>query len=120
VTSSWRQSVQHLFAGIGVADYEAMRDWYETFMGRPPDLVPNDIEVCWQLSDSGWIYVKADPGRAGNAFLTFLVDDLDGWLAALERRGIPSGPVDTHSDGVRVALVTDPEGNTIQLGETPG
>jgi catechol 2,3-dioxygenase-like lactoylglutathione lyase family enzyme len=118
--SSSRQKVQHVFAGIAAADYPAMRDWYERLMGRPADLVPNEIEVCWQLTDNAWIYVKADRERAGNAFITLLVDDLDAQLTELSERGIASGPVDAHSDGVRVALVTDPEGNTIQFGETPG
>src|SRR4051794_25911795 len=108
-----------LFAGIGAADYPALRDWYERFFGRPADLIPNEIEVCWQVTDTAWIYVKADAERAGRAFHTMLVDDLDAYLAGLADRGIASGPVDTHSGGVRVALVTDPEGNTIQLGQVP-
>jgi catechol 2,3-dioxygenase-like lactoylglutathione lyase family enzyme len=111
---------RHVFAGIAVADYPAMRDWYERFMGRPADLVPNEIEVCWQLTESAWIYVKEDRERAGKAFLTVLVDDLDARLDELRERGIASGPVDdTLPGGTRVALVTDPEGNTIQLGEAP-
>jgi predicted enzyme related to lactoylglutathione lyase len=109
--------VDHLFAGIGAADYRAMSEWYERLMGRPADLVPNEFEVAWQLTDSAWIYVKADPERAGSAFLTVLVDDLDAYLAGLAERGIAPGPVDTLSGGTRVALVTDPEGNTIQLGQ---
>ena len=111
--------VDNLFAGIAAADYEAQREWYERFFGRAADLVPNEIEVCWQVTDSAWIYVKADADRAGRAFHTLLVGDLDAWLDGLEERGIASGPVDMHSDGVRVALVTDPEGNTIQLGQVP-
>jgi hypothetical protein len=113
-------SARHLFAGIAAADYDAMREWYERLAGRPADLVPNEIEVCWQLTDSAWIYVKEDPDRAGKAFLTVLLDDLDDWLAELGERGIASGPVDTKPGGVRAAVVTDPEGNTIQFGETPG
>ena len=111
--------VNHLFAGIAAADYESLREWYERLVGRPADLVPNEIEVCWQLTDSSWIYVKADPERAGKAFHTFLVDDLDARLAELAERGIASGPVDTNGAGVRTTLLTDPEGNTIQLGEPP-
>ena len=110
-------SINHLFAGIAASDYPAMREWYERFMGRPPDLVPNEIEVCWQLTDSAWIYVKQDAERAGNSFVTFLVEDLDAYLAELERSGIPSGPVETLSSGPRTAVVTDPEGNTIQLAQ---
>jgi catechol 2,3-dioxygenase-like lactoylglutathione lyase family enzyme len=113
-------SARHLFAGIGVADYAAMRDWYERFTGRPADLVPNEIEVCWQLTDTAWVYVKKDEERAGKAFITMLVDDLDARLEELSQRGIASGPVETMSNGTRTALVTDPEGNTIQLAETPG
>jgi predicted enzyme related to lactoylglutathione lyase len=112
-------TVSYVFAGIAAADYDSMREWYERFVGRPADLIPNEIEVCWQLTDSAWIYVKSDPERAGKAFITALVDDLDAQLAGLAERGIASGPVDTNSDGVRVALVTDPEGNTIQLGQAP-
>jgi len=113
-------SSRHVFAGIGVSDYPALREWYERFMGRPADLVPNEIEVCWQLTDSAWVYVKKDEERAGNAFITILVDDLGARLEELSRRGIASGPVETMTNGTRTALVTDPEGNTIQLGETPG
>jgi predicted enzyme related to lactoylglutathione lyase len=51
--------------------------------------------------------------------VTFLVEDIDAYVAALAERGIASGPVETHPDGVQVALVTDPEGNTIQLGQVP-
>jgi len=114
------KTIKYLFAGIGVADYDTMRDWYERFMGRPADLVPNEIEVCWQLTDSAWVYVKQDAERAGKAFITILVDDLDARVGELSHRGIASGPVETMSNGTRTALVTDPEGNTIQLGETPG
>jgi predicted enzyme related to lactoylglutathione lyase len=112
-------SISYVFAGIAAADYDSLREWYQRLIGRPPDLIPNETEVCWQLTDTGWIYVVADPDRAGNAFLTVLVDDLDHHLAGLADRGIASGPIDTLPGGVRKAVVTDPEGNTIQFGEAP-
>jgi catechol 2,3-dioxygenase-like lactoylglutathione lyase family enzyme len=113
-------SISYVFTGIAAADYDSLRDWYVRLMGRPADLVPNETEVAWQLTDTGWIYVVDDPDRAGKAFFTLLVDDLDQHLAGLAERGIASGPVDTLPDGVRKAVVTDPEGNTIQFGEVPG
>ena len=112
-------SVTHVFAGIGVADYPAMREWYERFFGRAADLVPNEIEVCWQLTDSAWIYVKEDAERAGKSFVTVLVDDLDARLDELREEGIAPGPVVTLAGGTRTTVVTDPEGNTIQLGQVP-
>ena len=109
----------HLFGGIPVADYRAGREWYEAFFGREPDLVPHDTEAAWQLTDGGWVYVVADAPRAGGGLVTLLVDDLDERLAALAGRGIEAGPVETLGSGARKAVVTDPDGNEIGLGQAP-
>jgi len=112
-------AVTHVFAGIPVADRDAGRTWYERFVGRPPDLIPNDDEAAWRLTGTGWIYAIADPARAGSALVTLLVDDLDAFLAGLAARGVAAGPVETMDVGVRHAFVTDPDGNRIQIGQPP-
>jgi catechol 2,3-dioxygenase-like lactoylglutathione lyase family enzyme len=112
--------ITEVFSGMPVADYPAGRAWYERLTGRPPDLPVHDTECAWQLAGSGWIYVIGDAERAGSALLTILVDDLDGQLAELAGRGIQAGPIDTIADGVRVCVVTDPDGNHIQFGQPPG
>jgi predicted enzyme related to lactoylglutathione lyase len=71
------------------------------------------------MNDAGWIYVIADPERAGSALNTLLVDDLDAFLAGLAARGIATGPVEIIGDGVRRTIVTDPDGNRLQIGEPP-
>ncbi len=109
-----------LFAGVPVADFAAGRAWWERFSGRPPDLIPNDNEAGWQLADRGWIYVIGDADRAGKALLTLVVDDLDALLAELAGRGIEHGEIKTIPGAVRSCWVTDPEGNTIQLGQPLG
>ncbi|MDP9257309.1 MAG: VOC family protein [Actinomycetota bacterium] len=111
--------VTHVFAGIPVADFEAARAWYERFAARPPDLVPHSREAAWQLTESGWIYVVADAGRAGSALVTVLVDDLDERIAGLRERGLEVGEVETIADGVRKVAVHDPDGNAITLGQPP-
>jgi catechol 2,3-dioxygenase-like lactoylglutathione lyase family enzyme len=108
-----------VFAGIHVADLDAARAWYERFAGRPPDLIPNDDEVAWRFTDSGWIYVVRDAERAGTAAVTLLVDDLGERLAGLAERDIESGELETYANGVRHVVITDPEGNTIAFGEVP-
>ena len=112
-------AVTYLFAGIPVADLDQAVGWYERLMGRPPDLIPNKSEACWRITETGWVYVVADPSRAGSAFNTLLVDDLDSFLAGLAERGIGTGPVETNGAGVRVTIVTDPDGNRLQLGQPP-
>ena len=48
-------AVTYVFAGIPVAHCDVAPGWYERLIGRPPDLVPNDDEAAWRLTDTGWI-----------------------------------------------------------------
>lgn len=106
-----------LFAGVPVTEISVARAWYERLLGRPPDLVPHDREVAWQLAEGGWIYVVEDPPRAGRSLLTLIVDDLDTAVAPVEERGLvaaraPGGPPFK-------AEFTDPDGNRVTFGQ-PG
>jgi hypothetical protein len=112
-------TVTHVFAGIPVADLDAAVGWYQQLAGRPADLLPNDEEACWQMSDSGWIYVIADADRAGSALVTLLVDDLDAFLAGLAQRAISAEPVETLASATRRAIIIDPDGNRLQVGQPP-
>lgn len=112
-------TVMHLFASIPVADRDAAVGWYERLTGHPPDLVPNEDEAAWRLTETGWIYVIADVDRAGSALHTLLVDDLDGFLAGLAERGIDAGPIEITGNGVRRTIVRDPDGNCLQVGQPP-
>ena len=112
-------AVTHVFAGIPVARRDAAVGWYERLVGRPPDLLPNDDEAAWRLTETGWMYVVTDAGRAGSALNTLLVDDLDAFLAGLAERDVVAGPVETIGGGVRLIVVTDPDGNRLQVGRPP-
>jgi predicted enzyme related to lactoylglutathione lyase len=106
----------HVFAGIPVRDRDRAREWYEQLTGRPPDLVPNAIEAAWQISGDGWVYIVEDPARAGSALNTFLVADLDAYLAELAGRGIAPGPVE-ELPWARQVVLSDPDGNRLKLGQ---
>ncbi len=58
-----------------------------------------------------------DANRAGKALLTLLVDDLEDYVAELGKRGLATGVIDTVPGLYRKAVITDPEGNMISLGE---
>lgn len=106
-----------LFGGVPVRDIAAAREWYQGFYGRPPDMVPNEREVCWQLTEGGWVYVVADAERVGNGLLTLLVDDLDAELEQLAERGIEPTSIDEIPGAVRKGEFVDPDGNRITLGQ---
>ena len=109
---------QHLFAGIPVTDRDAAVRWYERLFGRPPDLVPNDREAAWQLTDSGWIclYDEGEGGGGTAAPHTLLVSDLDAFLADVAERGIVPGPVEAIAPSVRQSVIVDPDGNRLKVG----
>ena len=98
------------FAGVAVRSIDDARAWYTDFFGREPDMLPHDREAVWCVTSDGWVYVVEDTERAGRSLVTLLVDDLDA-------RDV--GDVETLSNGTRVAVVTDPDGNKIQLGQPP-
>lgn len=104
-----------LFAGVRVRDLAAATDWYNRFFGRPADLVPNDDEVMWRVTDSGWLYVLRDVPRAGNGLVTICVTHLDEAVHELAARGITLGPIAPEGDAGRKATGADPDGNTIAL-----
>lgn len=107
----------YVFAGVPVGDLEVAKEWYERLLGRAPDLLPNDREAAWQLTDSGWIYIVHDPERAGSAVNTILVDDLGGFLNGLRERGIEVGSIETLGRAARRSGVVDPFGNTLHVGQ---
>jgi predicted enzyme related to lactoylglutathione lyase len=111
--------ITHVFGSIPIADLDSARSWYERFIGRAPDLVPNESEAAWRLTETGWLYVILDEVRAGSALHTLLVDDLDAFLAGLAQRGITAGPVEIVGDGVRRTTVHDPDGNRLSVGQPP-
>ncbi len=73
----------------------------------------------WRVTDTGWVYVVADPDRAGQTLLTLLVDNLEDHVAQLAGRGIVTGAIETVPGLYRKALINDPEGNSVTLGEAP-
>ena len=109
----------YVFAGIATSNYAAALPWYERLFGRPPNMLPQDEEAAWQLTDTGSIYLVGDADRAGKALLTLLVDNLDEHVAALAGRGLAPDERETLSNAGRKAAFVDPEGNKITFAQ-PG
>jgi catechol 2,3-dioxygenase-like lactoylglutathione lyase family enzyme len=104
-----------LFAGIRVRDLATARAWYERLLGEPAFL-PNDTEVVWTVAEERSVYIREDPGRAGDALVTLFVDDLDAWIAEIGARGLEPAERETYSNGVRKVTYRDDDGNEVGLG----
>ena len=108
----------HLFAGVRVRDFEAARPWYERLLGEP-SFLPHETEAVWTLADDRSVYVVEHAGGAGHSVVTVFLDDLDGFLAAIGRRGLDPDERLTYGNGVRKAVFHDPDGNELGFGGAP-
>ena len=108
---------QVLFAGIPVSDFKAAQAWYERFFARPADVIANSNEVMWQVTNHGWLYIVGDADHAGNSTVAIAVSDIEKATAALELRGVTTGPVEHQGNAGRKSVVRDPDGNSIAIIE---
>ena len=68
-------TINHVFAGIAVADYDSALAWYTRFFGRSPDVIVTENESMWQVAETGWIYLVGDANR--HAFYPLLEERAD-------------------------------------------
>jgi catechol 2,3-dioxygenase-like lactoylglutathione lyase family enzyme len=108
-------SIGHLLAVVAVSDLPVSRAWYSSLFGGEPDNDPMPTLTEWQVVPQGWVQVFVDARLAGSSLLNVAVDHLDAHIAELTGRGVRCGPVVDADNGVRLATVTDPDGNTISL-----
>jgi predicted enzyme related to lactoylglutathione lyase len=80
---------------------------------------PNEREATWQVAQTASVYIVADGDRAGHSAVTMFVDDLDAELEGIARRGVTVGEIETAPGLFRRVMISDPDGNTIQLAELP-
>jgi glyoxylase I family protein len=112
--------VDYVFAGLCVSNRDSAAGWYARLFGRPADMLPNDAEATWQLSESSSLYLLADSGRAGKGVFTLMVTDLDSEVALVAARGVDTGPIEDVGSAGRRSLITDPDGNQIQVVQLTG
>ena len=109
-----------LFAGVAVSDYDRAVPWYERLLGRPPSFLPNDVEAVWELAPHRFVFLLADPDRAGGALVTGFVEDLDALVSAVRGRGLEPERWEEYDNGVRKAIYLDPDGNEVNVAGAGG
>ncbi|MBP1771596.1 MAG: glyoxalase [Holophagaceae bacterium] len=109
---------------IKAADPVALRDWYQRHLGVDVQdwggaVFPNDRPggmTVWNLFPETTDYFS--PSRAG-FMVNYVVEDLDGVLAALRAEGCDVDSKVEDSDFGRFGWVMDPEGNRVELWQPP-
>jgi catechol 2,3-dioxygenase-like lactoylglutathione lyase family enzyme len=108
-----------------VDDLERSRPFYEGFLGLQPLPTPEGAGRaahyrCGQ-TEIHLLPAEEHP-RPSRRHVAFLVDDFDRVLHALDsqRVRIAGGPMRREHDGSRYVFFQDPDGNLIEVTESPG
>jgi predicted enzyme related to lactoylglutathione lyase len=108
-----------LYAGIPVSDYARALLWYERLLGSAPTFVASATEAVWELAEHRSVAIEERPEHAGHAMHTIFVDDFDGLVKQIAKRGLEPTQRETYPNGVRKAIYRDPDGNEIGFGGAP-
>lgn len=118
--------VEIAFAGYPVTDLERARAFYEGTLGLEPTSV-------FEEGDSAWIEYDIGPGTlaisngapdwkpsSGGGAVALEVDNFDAAIARLRERGaaIVNGPLETPV--CHMAIVQDPDGNSLVIHKRKG
>ena len=108
---------------------EKLYTWYEKHLGlqrqgqeavvfnwRQADDPAKSGMTVWSIFPKDTKYF--DPSHS-SLMMNFIVEDLDGLLAALREEGVEVDPRREDYDYGRFAWIMDPEGNRIELWEPP-
>ena len=111
-------TVQGIYAGICVADFERGLDFYTSLMGRAPDDRPMPNMAQWRNMGAAGLQLWHDNDLAGKSRATIVVPDLARERNRIEAAGLTLGPTSTGDFGA-VAQISDSESNLITLAEPP-
>lgn len=99
---------------LHVEDHAAAVEWYEKWIGREPDVTPDEGVAEWQLAENAWIQVSIAPDSAlvGKSSVVCGVHDIELQRSACESAGVS---VDETQDYgfIKLASSTDPAGNSV-------
>jgi predicted enzyme related to lactoylglutathione lyase len=111
-------------------DPERLYQWYENHLGierdsggtaaafewRELDDAEKKGMTVWSIFPRGTKYF--DPGRS-SFMINYRVDDLDRLLKVLKEEGVEIDPHREDYDYGRFAWIMDPDGNRVELWESP-
>jgi catechol 2,3-dioxygenase-like lactoylglutathione lyase family enzyme len=98
---------------LNAKDPETSKKFYHEILGLPVAIDQDGLKVF----DSGWpgIDIDASTHYPGKTSVSFLVEDLDKFIAQLRAKGIKAdAPYDTHL-GMHAIAMQDPDGHRIEI-----
>ncbi|HAQ33904.1 MAG: glyoxalase/bleomycin resistance/dioxygenase family protein [Maricaulis sp.] len=109
--------LKKIYAHLSCTEWSKSTEWFERLFGREPDACPMDGLAEWHHADNAGFQLYENPGDAGHATLTLIVEGIDAEHERLARAGLEPGPVE-RADTVHLIRLRDPDGNLVVLAES--
>jgi hypothetical protein len=101
-----------VIAVLPVADHAQAVTWYQTWIGRGPDVEPTEGVAEWQMAENAWIQVSADPDAAGHTTVVVGVTDIEAQRTAFANVELALGEIADYGF-IKTAQAVDPAGNKV-------
>jgi len=106
-------NINSVIAVVPVKDYDKAIKWYKKLLGRDADIVPVEGVAEWQLAENAWLQVTIDQERAGGTTVIVGVNDVDAQCNSCAEANVPLGEVVEYPGIIKMAEITDPDGNKV-------
>lgn len=110
-------NIKSVVAVVPVKDHQKAVQWYTKLLGSEAHLTPMDDVAEWKLADNAWLQVGFDPEPAGHTTVVLGVTDIDAQRGFCEEAGIPIGDVVEYPEVIKMAEVSDLDGNKVVFVE---
>ena len=109
------KNINGVISVIPVKEFDKALDFYSRLFSRNPEIVPMDGVAEWQLLQGAWIQLSFDPEKAGSTTVVITVTDIDEQHHFCKSNGLPIGDVIEYPEVIKLADVSDPEGNKVSF-----
>ncbi|EMT6576766.1 MULTISPECIES: VOC family protein [Providencia] len=101
---------------LHVSDFEEAVEWYAKWLGRKPDLTPDEGIAEWKLVENALIQVSLtpDPNLVGKSFVVCCVRNIEAQRVVCQNVGVAVGEIQDLGF-IKIAQLSDPAGNTVMF-----
>jgi len=101
---------------LHVSDFDEAVEWYAKWLGRKPDITPDEGIAEWQLVENALIQVSVtpDPSLAGKSFVVCCVRNIEAQKVVCQNADVTVSEIQDLGF-IKLAQISDPAGNTVMF-----
>jgi hypothetical protein len=101
---------------LHVNHFDEAIKWYVKWIGRQPDVTPDEGIAEWQLAENAWIQVSVapEPSLVGKSFVVCGVRNIEEQKTVCQNVGVTVSEIQDLGF-IKLAQINDLDGNTVMF-----